>query len=305
MSRYSLRRLLPLVAAISLLTACTDPRTESEAASLSSPSPILNEQTAADGLARFNQRRQELGLQPVVRNNLLDDAAEGHSRYQVINEEITHDQTVGNPGFTGATAEDRIVNANYQFTQDYAYGEVISRTADDSGTSAADDLIAAIYHRFVIFEPMFKEAGAGAAAADGGPTYFTTNFAANGLDTGLGAGNFVVYPYDGQQNVPRIFYSDQEVPDPVPSRNLVGYPISIHADILSTVTVTSFTVRPQGGSNLAVELLTNVTDPEHTTESVAAIVPLDTLTPATTYVVDFVGNVDGVAANRSWTFTTE
>lgn len=305
MSRYSLRRLLPLVAAISLLTACGGgPSTD--AVSLTAQSAILNAQTATDGLARFNQRRQELGLQTVIRNNLLDDAAELHSKYQVLNSDITHEQTVGNPGFTGATVEDRIQNANYQFTQPfYAYGEVISRTADDSGSSAADDLIAAIYHRFVIFEPMFKEAGAGAAAADGGSTYFTTNFAANGLDTGLGTGNFVVYPYNGQQNVPRIFFSDEEVPDPVPSRNLVGYPISIHADILSTVTVNSFTVRRQGGSNLPVELLTNVTDPEHTTESVAAIVPLDALTPASTYVVDFVGEVDGVAANRSWTFTTQ
>lgn len=304
MSRYSLRSLLPSVAALFFLSACGGGGGDSDR-DLSTRAATFNAQTATDGLTQFNLRRQQLGLQLLVSNNLLNEAARGHSEYQAINDEITHEQTAGKPGFTGVTTGARFQAAGYRFTQgSYAFGEVISKTSDPSGSRAAEDLIAAIYHRFVIFEPMFKEVGVGAAAVSDGPTYFTTDFAADGLDVGLGAGNFVTYPYNGQQSVPRLFYSDNEVPDPVPGRNAVGYPISIHADILATVTVTSFTVRPQGGSDLPVQLLSHAND-QYTGSSVAAIVPLDVLASGTTYVARFVGTVDGAAVDHSWSFTAQ
>ena len=100
-----------------------------------------------------------------------------------------------------------------------------------------------------------------------------------------------------------IFYSDFETPDPVADRNAVGYPISVHADITSTVTAQSFTIAPRGGAQLPVKLLSQATD-ANTAASVAAIVPLSVLSAKTTYDVQFSGTVDGVAAARSWSFTT-
>ena len=252
----------------------------------------------------------------------MDEAAYGHSNYQALNAVIDHYQTPGGLAFTGECMGDstldarcpeskvsRMDAAGYTFTRStYAFGEVISRTASTSGANAADALIAAIYHRFVIFEPMFKQAGAGAASTAGGPTYFTANFTADGLDSGLGIGNTVVYPLNGQLNVPRSFFSDQEVPDPVPSRNQVGYPISLHADIYgatsaTVVTVNSFTVRPLGGALMQVQQLWSGVD-AHTPSSVAAIVPLEVLAPNTVYEVQFSGTAGGLPVNRSWTFTT-
>lgn len=279
--------------------------------------------TADAGLARFNQRRAELNLAAVTRNPQLDIAAQGHSDYQAINGVISHYQVPGAPGFTGECMYDvsasaqcapskvsRLEAAGYQFSQNsYAFGEVISRTGSQDGAAAAEALIAAIYHRFVIFEPLFRQAGAGAASASGGPTYFTTKFTADGLTGGLGAGQAVVYPVDGQTNVQRNFFSDQEVPDPVPSRNEVGYPISLHADIVTAgvstvVSVTSFTVRQQGSaSTLPVQQLWRAVD-ANTPRSVAAIVPLDVLAPNTTYEVNFIGTIAGIAHTRSWSFTT-
>lgn len=293
--------------------------------------------TAADGLARFNYWRAQLGMTALVREGRLDIAAQGHSDYQAINRVISHFQTPDTPGFTGECMGDsnsnprcapvkvsRLEQAGYAFTQPaYAFGEVISRTASTSGTAAAESLIAAIYHRFVIFEPMFKHAGAGGASLPGGSTYFTTNFTADGLDTGLGRGNFAVYPLNGQVNVTRNFYSDQEVPDPVPDLNEVGYPISVHADIFYTppgqpgrsveVIVQTFDVRPLGGANLPVQQLWYGVDP-NTPSSVASIVPRDVLAANTTYEVSFTGTwrirdgngtvLDQVPMNRSWTFTT-
>jgi len=267
--------------------------------------PLVTGDTATDGFNYMNYRRLQAGLQAVTRNSQLDVAAQSHSNYQQLNHQITHVETVGNPGFTGVNLSDRLAAASYQFGQNgYAFGEVISSSSDPSGVNAAEDLIAAIYHRFVIFEPAFKEAGAGAATTESGTTYFTVDFAVNGLSRTSGQANYIVYPYADQHNVPTNFFSDFESPDPIPDKNEVGYPISIHADIISTLTINTFTVQPHGGTVLPVKLLTQQTD-TNTSGSEAAIIPLDRLTAATTYDVQFAGSVDGIPVTRSWSFTTQ
>ncbi len=266
--------------------------------------------TAADGINMFNLRRQQAGLRTLARAPMADVAAQAHSEYQKRHDVITHEQTPGTEGFTGVTVGDRLSAAGYQFRSAYAYGEVLSATSDPSGINAAEDLIAAIYHRFVILDPVFLQVGAGAATVRNGATYFTTNFVADRLDAGLGPGKLVVYPFDGQQGVSRNFFSDHEVPDPVPTQNEVGYPVSVHADITSTVEVQSFTIRPRGGSPLQVQLMQNRTtaaapaDP-NTPPSAAAIVPIAPLAPVSTYDVQFTGRVDGVSVNKEWSFTTQ
>ncbi|MBC7514236.1 MAG: CAP domain-containing protein [Herminiimonas sp.] len=260
--------------------------------------------TATDGLNWFNYRRGLLGLPTLARTGTIDTAAQGHSRYEQLNDTLTHVQTAGRAGFTGATPPDRLAAANYRFTANgYASGEVLSSTTDQSGFNAAEDLIAAVYHRFVIFEPMFRQAGAGSAVSSSGRTYFTVDFAANGLTPALGRGKFLVYPADGQANVAPGFFSDFETPDPVPDRNQVGYPISLHADITSTLTVTSFTVRPRNGTPMQTRLLVHASDPE-TPVSAAALIPLDVLASGATYDVQFAGTVDAMPVSRTWSFST-
>jgi uncharacterized protein YkwD len=268
------------------------------------PQPTGN--MANDGYAWFNFRRQQMGLATMARNGQIDTAAFNHSTYQALNDTITHDETSGRRGFTGATVLDRLRAAQYTFpASNYAYGEVISSTPDTNGVNAAEDLIAAIYHRFVIFEPKFNEAGAANATAGSGYTYFTTDFGTRALNRGgLGSGKLVVYPFSNQQNLPTVFYSNQEQPDPVPDRNEVGYPVSVHADITSTLTVQSFTINPRGGAALGTKLLTAENDPEIGRPSVAAIIPLAVLQSQTLYDVRFVGSVDNVPMTLSWSFTT-
>jgi uncharacterized protein YkwD len=266
--------------------------------------PQATGNTATDGFNWTNFRRQQLGLSVLSRNSLIDKAAQGHSDYQKINGVITHEQTQGAPGFTGVRVLDRLTAAGYVLKAPYAFGEVISASSNPSGFNAAEDLITAIYHRFVMLQPSFREAGAGAATASGSHTYFTLNLAStDGLGSGLGAGGIITYPANGQQNVPTIFYSDYETPDPVTDRNEVGYPVSVHADITSSVTVQSFTIAPRGGAPLAVKVLSSATD-ANTTSSAAAIVPLSVLAARTTYDVQFSGAVDGIAVSRAWSFST-
>ena len=278
------------------------------------PPSVLNEagaprQTgdmATDGFNWFNFRRQQMGLAPVTRNALVDKAALAHSNYQAINNLISHDEVSTQRGFTGATVFDRLQAADYRLPDsNYAFGEVISATGDRSGVNAAEELITAIYHRFVVMEPKFLEAGAGIGTGSSGYTYFTTNFATRTLNQGgLGNGGLVTYPFNGQQNLPTVFYSNQEQPDPVPDRNEVGYPVSVHADITATLRVSSFTISPRGGAPLSTLQLTYESDKEIAEPSVAAIIPLDVLQSQTDYDVRFVGTVDGLPVDRSWSFRT-
>lgn len=260
--------------------------------------------TTVDGLNWLNFRRQQAGLSLLARDPLLDNAARGHSEYQRLNGVVSHDQEPGNPGFTGAALADRLEAAGYQFQQrSYAYGEVISAATNPSGFIAADALVTAIYHRFVILEPVFTEVGGGSSAEAGGYTWFTANFATDGLNAGLGPNRFVTWPTDSQTNIPRIFLTDSEIPDPVPDQNAAGYPISIHADITSRISVQQFTLREPGGAALPVRLLTESTDAD-TPPAAAAIVPLETLLPNTVYEARFIGTVDELPVDYTWRFTT-
>jgi uncharacterized protein YkwD len=319
----ALEHLVPRIVALSvamLLTACgggdsgsgrsdsaasvTRPSSSQQLLSQEPNAPQATGDTSTDGFNWFNFRRKQMGLSEVTRNRVIDTAAQGHSDYQRLNDTITHTQISGKPGFTGVAVPDRLRAAGYVFDQSrYSYGEVIAAIGGTSGFYAAEGLIDAIYHRFVIFEPVFREAGFGTGSVPNGYTYFTTKFAANGLGPGLGQGKVALYPFANQQNVPVIFYSDREIPDPVPNQNEVGYPISVHADATASVTVQTFTVRPRGGSPLSVRLLSRATDAD-TSGSVAAIVPYSVLSAKTTYDVQFIGTVDNTPVNRSWSFTT-
>lgn len=267
--------------------------------------PTLTGNTATDGYHWINYRRAQVGLSTLARNGRIDVAAQGHSDYQRLNRTITHEQTEGLPGFTGVTLKSRLLAAGYPLGSSYSAGEVISATTSGSGFYQAEELITAIYHRFVIFEPVFTEIGTGAASITGSYTYFTADFAALGSLSGLGTGRLAIYPFANQSGVALNFFSDSEAPDPVPDRNEVGYPVSVHADYGSTVLVRSFTITPRGGTALATRLLSYASGTSNNSSSAAAIVPLAPLRSATTYDVSFSGTVGGVDVTRSWSFSTK
>ena len=269
--------------------------------------PALLNNVPQDGMNWINYRRAQAGMPVVTRNELLDRAAAGHSEYQKANNIVSHEQTVGKPGFTGVNQGDRMLAAGYIYNRStYAYGEVISATSNSSGFYMAEELITAIYHRFVIFEPKFKEIGTGSAQTSVGYTYFTTNFAAiNGYGAGIGSRNLVTWPFDGQVKVATNFFSDYEAPDPVPNLNEVGYPVSVHADIDVNVVVQTFTMRPRNGSNLETRLIKAGENTNARSSPAAAIVPLAVLKANTVYDVTFTGTLNGIPTTKSWFFTTK
>ena len=304
---------LPALLAVALLSACGGGSGgDNSSLSTSTPAgqltqepgaPALSNNIATDGFNWFNYRRGQTGLASLARNSLIDNAALGHSNYLNLNNTVAHEQVLGKPGFTGVNLGDRLAKAGYVVTT--LQGEVIAGAANTSGFYLAEELITAIYHRFVIFEPLFKEGGAGAAVNNSGYAYFTTDLAGNSsYGPGLPAGQIVAYPFSGQQKVAVSFSSDNESPDPVPNQDVVGYPISVHANYGAVLNVATFSVRQRGSAtDLSVRLLRSDSD-AHTPVSAAAIIPLAPLTAATTYDVSFIGKVNGANLTRNWSFTT-
>jgi len=269
--------------------------------------PVATNNIATDGYNWINYRRGQIALSKLARSSIINTAAQGHSDYQRINNEVTHVQTVGKPGYTGDTLQHRLEAAGYSFTRPNAIGEVISATTNGTGFNMAEELITAIYHRFVIFEPVFQEIGTGAATASNNYSYFTADFVTNGsYANGLPAGTLVTWPFNGQTQITPNFLSDYEEPDPVPDANEVGYPVSVHTNLTSMLTVQSFTIRAHGtATDLPTRLLAQGQDKNTTTTSAAAIVPLNRLASGTTYDVSFSGAIDGVPVTRTWSFTTK
>ena len=267
-----------------------------------SSAPAQTGNIALDGRNWINFRRTQAGMPTLAQNAQIDTAAQGHSDYLRINNLISHDQEPGRQGFTGANLGARLNAAGYTLPKDgFAYGEVIAGSSNGSGFFLAEELITAIYHRFVMFEPMFREIGTGAASAAGSYNTFTADFATrNGYGPGIARGTVVTWPFNGQPQVVPNFFSDTEEPDPIPNRNEVGYPVSVHANLDATLTVQSFSVRPRGGANLEVQRV----DPLSDYKTAASIVPLAPLRAGTVYEASFSGTLDGVPVTRTWSFTT-
>lgn len=268
--------------------------------------PVASGATAQDGWNWIQYRRAQSGLQSLTGNAQLTTAAQNHSDYQKFNHVVSHVQVAGLPGFLGVSVAARLLAVGYIApATGFAYGEVIAAAGERSGFVLAEHLLAAIYHRFVLLSPSYKEGGAGAATNADGYTYFSADLTAkDGYAPGLAPGGIVTYPFANQDQVAVNFFSDTEIPDPIPRQNEVGYPISAHVNLDAMLTVETFTVRPRGGATLPAQLLTSSSDPE-TPMSAAAIIPLAPLQNATIYDVALVGAINGVPLVYNWSFLTQ
>ena len=54
------------------------------------------------GLCYANYRREQVGLAPLTARDALNTVAQSHTAYMLANNTLTHDETSGKPGYTGA-----------------------------------------------------------------------------------------------------------------------------------------------------------------------------------------------------------
>ena len=113
-----------------------------------------------------------------------------------------------------------------------------------------------------------------------------------------------VWPSNGQTAVHTYCLSDQEIPNPVPGQDKVGYPVSLHAPMLSRLCVGRFTISEPGGEPLPVRLLDPSRDID-TPTSAAAIVPLQPLRPGCEYRARFADSFNDRPIALQWSFTTQ
>ena len=210
--------------------------------------------------SHLNSIREEMNLNTLLQDDLLNIAAQGHADYLVANNESSHYQVAGQTKFTGERPVDRTLDANYLSTH---VSENVS-TQTYSAQSSIDGLFSAIYHRFGFLSLSIDEIGVGttqekAKTSNSAFVYVMANSAIKRLchDRSFkGSGKYyykickdethrvsekafikaqndnkrhnpkiVVYPYDGQTEVPPVFYD--ESPDPLPNHDVSGFPVSV------------------------------------------------------------------------------
>ncbi len=244
-------------------------------------------------LERINYHRELAGLPKVILNETLSLAAQAHADYLSIHDYVGHDEDPQKDGFTGQYAQNRVEYFGYDWG---SVGEVISfgYTASDG----VDALMAAIYHRFIILNPDFLEVGIGDAIH---PTYVRVQVIVFGRQKSVSppSGLIGIYPGSKQKGVSSFFNSDIESPDPVPDKDLVGYPISIHFSKEFQISPLEFQVYLGDDPLEANSVNSSAQNPK-----AFSIIPVNKLEPNKEYTVVFLATVNGNPYSKTWSFNT-
>jgi uncharacterized protein YkwD len=258
--------------------------------------PKTPAQRAAD---RINFYRQLAGVPLLQLHSALLVAAQSHAAYDLLNHSDPsawtagpHGEVAGKPGFSGESSGARAIAAGYPWAAGW---EVIDYY--DDPTRGVDDLMNSVFHRagILAWSHQYMGYGHGHSASE----------AVDVIDFGRGpaepisATGVLVFPADGQTDIP--LYGASETPDPLPpeGRYPIGYPI---------------TVQPAFGTALVVELaalhsandtpLRLYPNPVGCGTSCYALLPIDPLQRSTTYSAHVRGTVDDVPFDKTWSFTT-
>jgi uncharacterized protein YkwD len=269
----------------------------------------------------LNSARLAYGVGALNQNGKLDTAALNHAKYVTLRwaaKDFTntgHVEDASKPGFTGVNPSDRISFAGYAAV---GTGEAMTTfiavdgVQSDPGVTAINNLLSGPYHRFALFDG-YRDLGVGDSsdrfAGEGGVNHTVVlNMAvAQGMQNQLPSQSWVgVWPLDNAVDVRYGFAG--ETPNPIPANNgaCAGYPVSVQVRGGQTLSTTSFTMTDAGGAAVSVQLSTAATDanPAQARANSAYIIPFKPLKLNTKYTAHFVGNANGVAIDKTWSFTT-
>lgn len=211
-------------------------------------------------LKYINDLRRQCGMPELISNDLLSQAASNHSNYLWDNQETGHYETEGNTGFTGVEPADRTEHVGYPST--WVFENVMNYLegyAKPDWRKGVDNLMSAIYHRFVFLSFYVDEIGWGFSHDSSGVATYNLGLSAireacngSGYDgsssftydrcidqTAIGTAqleqmfnsieeeswNEIIWPPRNGIDIPPVFY--EEAPDPLPNHSMSGYPISI------------------------------------------------------------------------------
>lgn len=238
-------------------------------------------QDQRDGLERANCYRGAMGLDAMELGPALDLAAQHHAEYMDTNGVITHEEDRDAEGYTGQWPWDRAESAGYDWKTG-AISEVVSYGYGPDG--AVDGWMNSVYHRIPFTSPEVIVTGFGQEKRYSSMTFVTPYPYAED--------SAVLYPVDGQIDVPTRFNSDEEVPDPAPDDTYVGPPITVTVGATSTPGTSQnpfvLVLREASlsGPDGDVELIELVPDDDPYLLQAVALVPVEPLAPGSDYEVE-------------------
>ena len=325
-------RLPVLLAAVALLTACGGGGDTNAGGGGTPPTPIVPPSAAAISansarIAELNAHRGNCdgtALQAVARVDALAIAAIRHAGWQAIDDatlaghNITHNEPRSNALLTADYFVNRIraANGGADISGWAAYSEGVSSTA---GTTAIDNLWNTVYHRLPMMRHRMRGVGYGdmaLARAD----YPSANVPAlcewpgnSPADNGYATLDYVGYstpsittsywPGDGTTGVPRSFISNQETPDPVPARNVVGPPLHIILPVASgAFTVVNITLTGPGPTSISLRALAGGATPSGAAGNVTELVADSDLAAGELFAIPLTNPAESQLAAGSYSY---
>lgn len=253
-----------------------------------------------------NTYRTRAGLGPVDQLRELNDAADAHAQFVLLNPALyeggnlsVHEEAENHDGFYGERFWERMKRAGYK---GQPFREVIAYQSKPA--AAVAHWMETVYHRLPLLHPSAKHVGY--AERSLGKSRI------NVLDLGSGDGEApmvpggIVWPPDGATGVP-VAWDGLESPQPPAPES--GYPsgpvITLTFGQGADFEVIQSGLRAVGASKaLKHVLLTPQNDPHLDGESSLALYANNPLEHGVTYEVMVRGVADGAEFVRKWTFTT-
>jgi uncharacterized protein YkwD len=256
----------------------------------------------ASAFVQLNNARTTCGFSALSQATQLDQSASAHANYMALNNSYAHEETQGQPGFTGVQFSDRETAAGYRWT--FA-GEVLAQVArSGTGADAVRLLLAAPYHEALLLND-FHDVGLGWSTVNGFPT-LTADLGTSTGEVVTPPVGVVTYPCTGITDA--VAQSDAESPSPFPSNSSAtwGQPITVRGP--ADLAITSATITGPSGSVQIEAIYGNgqTADPNNTgdfSNGWFVIIPA-TLQPATTYNVSIGYTASGVTGTKAFSFST-
>lgn len=203
-----------LLAALILCNVATS-RTPASAASIEGQA-MQQAVSRYNACGSINTIRRSLGLSVLVQQPLLNQAAENHSTYMETANGLSFEEVPGESGYTGGYPVDRSRYTGYtkQFVTEYDNYRMV--TFEDFAAWCMRDP----YLRTSLLNPNFGDIGMGRSGY-----YYCLVLGGDGYQ---GEPMTTVYPYAGQQDVGRVYYSSlSHLPEAMSEVRSLGIPITI------------------------------------------------------------------------------
>lgn len=256
---------------------------------------LQTETESAAVVERINAHRKAAGLEVVVVDPALAKGCAAHAAYLVKN--------VDHPSTQGLGLHDEDAKLPGYSKEGERAGKAAVIYLGKEGTDAVEGWMASLLHRIPLMQSRLRKVGYG--AAPGGPAKVTVVLdATNGLGPGRDA-PVVLYPADGQKDVPRRF--EAEIPDPIPESpdKKAGFPVTAMFSEGALVKDVKASLKDGEGKEVAIWL----SSPEKPAaadyqRNTVGLIAQEPLKPSTTYAVTIAARVTGKPWLRTWSFTT-